>query len=252
MPSDAPTAPPPPELTVRAVLTGMVIGAILTPCNVYSGLKIGWSFNMSVAAGLIAYALWNVLGRGRPLDLLENNINQTSASSAASIVSSGLAAPIPALTLLTGQTLAWHALAIWLLVVSLLGVVVAAGLRNQMLVREHLTFPSGVVTAEAMQEIHAGGREAAARLRALAYAGAVAAGLKAVNDFIAAIPKLAPPLNVPFVRVAEGARSGEGVSFLNLGIALDPSLLMVGFGAIAGLRIGISALIGAVIAWGML
>jgi len=43
---------PRPELTVRAVATGMPIGARLTPCNVYSGLKIGWSFNMSIAAGL--------------------------------------------------------------------------------------------------------------------------------------------------------------------------------------------------------
>jgi len=244
-----------PELTIRAVLTGMAIGAVLTPCNVYSGLKIGWSFNMSVAAGLIAYALWNTLARtgsARALDLKENNINQTAASSAASIVSSGLAAPIPALTLLTGQELAWDALAIWLFVVSLLGVVVAAGLRNQMLMRENLSFPAGVVTAEAMQEIHAGGREAAARLRALAGAGVAAAGLKAVNDFAVAIPKLAPPLNMPFARVAEGQRAGESVSFSNLGLALDPSLLMVGFGAIAGLRVGLSALLGAVIAWGLL
>ena len=254
MPTDTHSAPAP-ELTIRAVLTGMAIGAILTPCNVYSGLKIGWAFNMSVAAGLIAYALWNTLARigtARPLDLKENNINQTAASSAASIVSSGLAAPIPALTLLTGQELAWDALAIWLFVVSLLGVVVAAGLRNQMLMRENLSFPSGVVTAEAMQEIHAGGREAASRLRALAGAGVVAAGLKAVNDFAVAIPKLAPPLNVPFTRVAEEPRAGESVSFSNLGLALDPSLLMVGFGALAGLRVGLSALLGAVIAWGLL
>src|SRR3546814_9837073 len=31
---------PAPELTVRAILTGMLLGALLTPCNVYSGLKI--------------------------------------------------------------------------------------------------------------------------------------------------------------------------------------------------------------------
>lgn len=246
---------PQPELTARAILTGMAIGAVLTPCNVYSGLKIGWAFNMSVAAGLIAYALWNVAGRaagGRSLGLLENNINQTSASSAASIVSSGLAAPIPALTLLTGQELAWQALAIWLFVVSLLGVVVAAGLRGQMLMHENLSFPSGVVTAEAMQEIHAGGREAMQRLRVMIYAGAVAAGLKFINDFVAAIPKLAPPINIPFARVADGVRQGDSVSFSNLGLAIDPSLLMVGFGAIAGLRVGLSVLLGAGLAWAIL
>jgi len=38
-----------PELTLRAVGTGILLGALLTPCNVYSGLKIGWSFNMSIA-----------------------------------------------------------------------------------------------------------------------------------------------------------------------------------------------------------
>jgi len=30
-----------PELTLWTVVTGMEVGALLTPCNVYSGLKIG-------------------------------------------------------------------------------------------------------------------------------------------------------------------------------------------------------------------
>src|SRR3546814_14597983 len=86
-------APPAPELTIRAILTGMLIGAALTPCNVYSGLKIGWSFNMSIAAGLLSYGLWQLGGSrfgARPWGILENNINQTAASSAASIISGGL------------------------------------------------------------------------------------------------------------------------------------------------------------------
>jgi len=45
------------ELTARAVATGLAIGAVLTPCNVYSGLKIGWSFNMSIAADLLAFGV---------------------------------------------------------------------------------------------------------------------------------------------------------------------------------------------------
>ena len=85
----------------------MVLGAILTPCNVYSGLKIGWSFNMSIVAALLSYGFWNLAAAplgARHWGLLENNINQTTASSAASIISGGLVAPIPALALLTGQT----------------------------------------------------------------------------------------------------------------------------------------------------
>ena len=51
------------ELTLRALATGIAIGAALTPCNVYSGLKIGWSFNMSIVALLLAYGFWVPLVR---------------------------------------------------------------------------------------------------------------------------------------------------------------------------------------------
>lgn len=237
-------APPGPELTLRAVLTGMALGALLAPCNVYSGLKIGWAFNMSVAAGLLGFALWRAgehLGGARRWGLRENNINQTAASSAAAITSSGLAAPVPALALLTGQTLPWTLLAVWLFAVSTLGVVVAAGLRNQMLERQNLVFPAGVATAEAMRQIHAGAREAGEKLRVLFSAIAVSGALKLVNALVYTLPRAAPPVTLP-----------GGASLSNLGFALDPSLLMVGFGAIAGLRTGLSVLFGAVIAWGVL
>lgn len=39
-----------PHLSGRALLSGILIGALLTPCNVYSGLKIGWTFNISIIA----------------------------------------------------------------------------------------------------------------------------------------------------------------------------------------------------------
>lgn len=230
-----------PELTLRAILTGIVLGALLTPCNIYSGLKIGWSFNMSIAAGLLGAGFWGLTRagvRGRPWGMLENNINQTTASSAASIISGGLVAPIPALTMLTGQVLPWHFLALWVFAVSILGVIVAAGLRQQMLERENLRFPAGVATAETMKRIHEHGREAAAKLRLLLSAGGLAAALKVFNDLVMTIPRLAPPLTLP-----------KGISASNLGLSLDPSLLMVGFGAIIGLRAGVSLLLGALIAW---
>jgi uncharacterized oligopeptide transporter (OPT) family protein len=235
------------ELTPRAVGTGMVLGALLTPCNVYSGLKIGWSFNMSIAAGLLAAGIWGAAGRlggARPWGLLENNINQTAASSSASIVSAGLVAPIPALTLLTGATFSWPVLAVWVFVISLLGVVVAAGIRHHMIVTEGLRFPAGVATAETITQIHARGTEAAQRLRLLISAAVVSGGVKAVVELAAAVPRLALPGAV--------AVTGAGrVGFANLGFAFDPSLLMLGFGAIIGWRAGLSLLIGAVLAWGI-
>ncbi|MDF3810955.1 OPT family oligopeptide transporter [Rhodopseudomonas sp. BAL398] len=236
---------------MRAIGTGMITGALLAPCNVYSGLKIGWTFNMSVAAGLLGFAFWSSASHlfgTRHWALHENNINQTAASASASIISAGLAAPIPALALLTGQTLAFEVLAVWLLVISLLGVVVAAGLRHQLLEREKLPFPSGVVTAETMTEIHSSGAESSARLRLLGLAAAASAALKALVTAFGLGP-MAPPL-----RWTLGLAGNKtlAVSSLNLGFALDPSLLMVGFGAIAGLRIGLSMLIGALAGWAVL
>ncbi|MQA64630.1 MAG: OPT family oligopeptide transporter [Alphaproteobacteria bacterium] len=236
------------ELTPRAVGTGMMLGALLTPCNVYSGLKIGWSFNMSIAAGLLAAGIWGAAGRfgaARPWGLYENNINQTAASSSASIVSAGLVAPIPALTLLTGATFSWPVLAVWVFVISLLGVVVAAGIRHHMIVTEGLRFPAGVATAETITQIHARGTEAARRLRLLLSAAVVSGGVKAAVELAAAVPRLALPGAVTV--------TGAGrVGLANLGFAFDPSLLMLGFGAIIGWRAGLSLLIGAILAWGII
>jgi len=231
----------PAEFTRRAIVTGMILGAALTPCNVYSGLKIGWSFNMSIAAGLLAAGFWRLTAR--PITLRENNINQTAASSAASIISGGLVAPIPALTLLTGRELAWPMLAFWVFAVSILGVVVAAALRRQMIVTDGLTFPAGVATAETMRQIHAKGMESARRLWALAAAALASGGAKLAAELSATAARISLPGALP------GSAGAGGITFKNLGVAFDPSLLMIGFGALIGLRAGLSLLLGAAAAW---
>lgn len=117
------------ELSLRAVLTGVLLGVTLTPSNVYAGLKIGWSFNMSIIALLLGVGFWQGLAaratRGKPWSLHESNINQTVASAAASIISGGLVAPIPAYTLLTGDALAAAPMMAWVFSVSFLGIWIA-------------------------------------------------------------------------------------------------------------------------------
>lgn len=244
------------QLTVRAILTGCVIGALLTPCNVYSGLKIGWSFNMSIAAALLSFAFWKVAGvlfKTPDWGLLENNINQTTASAAASIISAGIVAPIPALTILTGKTLAWPILAVWCFIVSFTGVVVAVGLRKQMLLEEKLPFPAGMATAETVKEIYAKGQEAMQRVKVLLGAGVLSGGLKLFSDFVHTLSKL--PLFGSAGFGASAALKAQGLSKItlaNLGFVLDPSLLMIGFGGIIGIRAGISLLLGAIFSWGIL
>jgi putative OPT family oligopeptide transporter len=234
------------QLTVRAVATGVVLGAALSLCNIYSGLKIGWSSNMSITATLLAFAFWRAVSAATgapPFTILENNVNQAAGSAGAAIASAGLVAPIPALTMLEGTVLSWPVLALWTFSVCCVGIVVAVGLRRQMVVVDRLPFPAGIATAEMLTEMHASGREALGKVRALAAAAVVSAGVK-VAEHLGALGRLALPL---------GASTPAGpVSARNLTFALEPNLLMLGVGSLIGLRAGVSLLLGAVLAYGVL
>lgn len=231
------------QLTVRAVATGMVLGGLLSLCNLYSGLKIGWSNNMSVTAALLGFAFWRAVSAARstaPFTMLENNLNQTAASAGAAISSAGLVAPIPALTLLEGTSLSWPLLALWTFSVCCVGIVVALGLRRQMLIVDQLPFPSGIASAETLKEMYASGKEAVARVWMLVGAGALAAAVK-VAEHLKVVAKVALP--------GRYAGAAGSVSAGNLTLAVEPNLLMVGIGGLIGLRAGLSLLLGAIVAY---
>jgi len=241
-----------PQLTFRAVSTGMLFGGLLSLCNIYLGLKIGWGMNMSITAALLGFGFWQVSTRAlnmRPFGLLENNINQTAASAGASISSAGLVAPIPALTMLTGRTLSWPQLSMWVLSVALVGVVVAIGLRKQMLVVDNLPFPGGVATGQTLKEIYAKGAEAMARVKML-LAGMVAGAVGKLAGVLGWVSKVGFPGGLKTAAGGTLATQGHtAMSLKNLGFALDPSIMMIAVGAIIGMRAAASMMLGAVIAW---
>ncbi|MFK0269117.1 OPT family oligopeptide transporter [Pseudomonas asiatica] len=225
------------ELSLRAVLTGVVLGILLTPSNVYTGLRIGWSFNMSIIALLAGFTLWQGLAgrsKGQPAwTLHESNINQTVASAAASIVSGGLVAPIPAYTLLTGHQLDPLPMMAWVFSVSFLGIWIAWYLRPALLDDHGLKFPEGMTTLETLQQIYRHGHEAMMRIKVLCSAALLSGLVKWIDGFVWAIPRWAPS---PVL---------ERLTF-----TLDPSLMLVGFGGIIGIRVGLTLLFGAALAWG--
>ena len=232
------------ELTLRAILTGACLGGALSLCNVYMGLKIGWSLNMSVTAALLSYGGYRLLElrrlkRGqvsRPWGLLENNINQTAASAAASISSAGLVAPIPAWSLITNEQLSLPQLMLWTGSVALLGVMIAVALRRQLIERDQLAFPNGIATGETIQKIYAQGSEAMARVRMLLIGMGFGIFAK---------------LTIHLLKIKQVIIPG-GLSLAtwrNLTLSLSPSPLFVAVGILIGLRSGLSMLFGAIIAW---
>jgi len=240
------------HLTVRALASGVLLGALLTPCNIYSGLKIGWSFNISIIALLLSAGFWALLARLRASPALavgEANIAQTAASSSANIISGGLVAPIPALAMLTGDNLPAGQLIPWVFAVSFLGIWVAWYLRATLILRSDLPFPTGRATAETLLEIFDHGRASVLKLRVLLGATLIAGTLKWFDTGWLSLPR--PSLG--FVLPATGKLSGfEAISAKNLTFTFDPSLMLAGFGAIIGFRNGLSLLLGSIIAWGVL
>lgn len=229
------------DWSLRAVFTGALIGAVLSLCNVYTGLKIGWSSNMSITGSLIAFAVWQIgwLKRGPrgPFTILETNLSQAACSAAAAVSSAGLVAGVPALTMLTGIALPWPQLAAWIFSVCLVGIVIAVPIRRQMIEIDPLPFPMGIAAAETLKQMYARGAEAMARVQAMGVAGLVAGALKPLEHF-----KIIPSLPFP------GAIGGY--SLKNLTFALDPSLLLVAAGGLMGTRACASIGGGALLAYG--
>lgn len=249
------SAVPPVQFTWRSVITGMAFGSVLSLCNLYVGLKIGWGIGMSLIAALLAYGLWQILaqtGRIRGLNIYETNISQTAASAAASITGAGLVAPIPALTIMTGQTMGWGTLVIWTFTVCMVGVVVSIGLRRQLIDVENLPFPSGFATGKTLQELYSHGRDAVRSLQVLGGTALLAAGIKFAEEF-----KLISKGIVPgwFAAKPGGGLEKAGLTGFapaNLGFSIEPTLMMYGVGAIVGPRVGLSVLLGVVVSWGIL
>jgi uncharacterized oligopeptide transporter (OPT) family protein len=78
------------QLSPRAVVTGMVIGGVMSISNLYVGLKTGWGLGVTITACIIAFAVFRFLEavipayHDRPFTTLENYTMSSAASAAAS------------------------------------------------------------------------------------------------------------------------------------------------------------------------
>lgn len=167
-----------PQLTVRAVAMGTVLGFFLAFTNVYIGLKTGWFLGVNLTACILTYAVWTTLQRtgavtGR-LSILESTCAVSTASSAGYATGFLTITALPAMLLLTvtketpgGTNIHWPAVALWIFFLAGLGVVLAIPMKRTMINREKLRFPSGTAAAVTLQGLYSHGEEAMRRARAL-------------------------------------------------------------------------------------
>ncbi|MCA1827514.1 MAG: OPT/YSL family transporter [Myxococcales bacterium] len=217
-----------PELTVRALASGLAVGGLLCVANLYMGLKTGIWDSGHVTASILAFAL----ASGR-LTRSENNVAQAAATAAGGVpAAAGLLGAIPALELI-GRAVPGWGIALWGLTMAVIGILFGATLRKRLLEQEKLPFPTGVATAEVIEALQKGTSD---RTRPLMWGGVVGA---VVGWFRDGKPAVIPAvLSVP------------GLSTYGIGVSLSP--LLWGVGMVVGLRIALSVLLGSVLGWAVL
>jgi OPT family oligopeptide transporter len=266
------------QLTVRAVLTGAVLGFLLAASNVYVGLKAGWGLGVALTACIVSFSVWSTLVKAgiakTPMTILENNCMQSTASAAGFATTPLLVSAIPAMLLLSvtepnprGTQLRWTLVGAWVLSVAALGVLMAIPMKRTLINRERLKFPSGTASAVLLQSLHSQGAEALVKARALlaaAICGMLVPLLKDLNllrtvddaghpartTLLPGASKIfdwLPHLPAEHLDPATHRLSRESYPLSAWNVMLDHSLVLVAAGAIIGLRVTLSMAFGGLV-----
>jgi uncharacterized oligopeptide transporter (OPT) family protein len=239
------------QLTVRAVIAGMLIGGVMSLSNLYISLKSGWSFGVTITAGIIAFGIFAALGKLRVtkehFGVLENNAMQSVASAAGYMTGGGTVAAIPALMMITGEAMDGVQMFVWISAIAFLGVVMAIPMKQQMINVEQLRFPSGIAAAETLKALHGEGAAGAAQARMLGWTGIFGA----LVSFLVEAKAKWIPFNLP-AKITLGDWTLRGRPLTDFTLYFETSPLMVAAGAIMGFRAAWSMLAGALVCFAML
>lgn len=146
-----------PELTLRGVVLGAVLGVVFAASSVYLALKVGLTVSASIPIAVLSITIFRFFGRP---SILENNIVQTAGSAGESLAA-GAAFTLPAL-LIMGYDLEASRVLVVSLLGGLLGVLMMIPLRHGLIVEQHgkLTYPEGTACADVLIVGETGGTNA--------------------------------------------------------------------------------------------
>jgi len=242
------------ELTMRALLLGLVMTVVLGAANAYLGLRAGITVAATYPAAVISMAAM----RAWKGSLLEENISRTSGSIGEG-VASGAIFTIPAFLISRAWPSFSFADAYWkstvlILVGSVLGVLFISLVRRVMVEDPELPFPESIAAAE----IHKAGQRGAEAARYLFWN----IGVGGVVFLLGRLGLFAPDAEFPF------AIGRLGFTKLRLGTTASSNLLQtggistfaapsvspayLGVGYVIGLRLAALQFSGGVLAWGLM
>lgn len=252
-----------PQLTLRASLTGFILGGILSATNLYIGAKTGWSLGVGITSVILAFAFFKVLQQlgVSEFTILENNAMQSIATSAG-YMTAPLISSLTAYMIVNQTLLPWWQIISWNVVISILGVLFAFPMKRRFINDEQHPFPEGQAAGVVMDTLHSSDASIGLfKAKVLGIAAGSAAFIKFLQSeslqqwlqtkvFGVAKEKVwhfaedlfdlfhVTEKNVPRLR-------GIDVRQLTISPALD--IAMMGAGGLMGIRAGFSLLFGAVL-----
>ena len=255
-----------PQLTLRAALTGFLLGGILSATNLYVGAKTGWTLGVGLTSVILAFAIYRVgaqLG-ARDMTILENNAVQSIATAAGYMtmpLTSGLAAYMWA----TNALLPWWQIFCFNVVLSTLGVLVAFPMKRRFINDEQHPFPEGRACGVVLDTLYESAAAGAGmfKAKALALAAAIAGGVSFIagENYMRLVQErwlgFKSSWHLPtsldawyYALVDRGLAPLPKLADVDIRqLALSPTLdfAMIGAGGLMGIRTGLSLLVGALL-----
>lgn len=220
------------ELTITAIILGILISVIFGAANAYLGLRVGLTVSASIPAAVISMGVLRLILRRD--SILENNMVQTIGSAGESLVA-GAIFTMPALYLWAEEGLCAPPGFIQLTVIALcggmLGVLLMVPVRKPLIVDydDSLPYPE----ARACAAVLRAGEKGAGQARDVFTGLGVAVIIKLMTDFFKWIP-MAKSYAFKIIR-------GE--------IGLELSSALVGVGYIVGTKVSFLVFIGSFLGW---
>lgn len=253
-----------PQMTVRVVVCGFLLGGLLSITNLYVGAKAGWSLGVAITAVILAYVMFRALSRiglGANYHVLENNILQSIAC-AAGYMNGPLIASMAAYMVVTNTVIPWWQMIMWLIGLAVMGVLFAFPLKRRFINEEQLSFPEGRACGVVMDTLHSGegGAKSVLPAKLLVIFSIIGGVLKLgqSHSTMEWLEKYAlPSFRVPelidewYYKLAE--RLNWWIPHImdtplkDLTIRAELDVAMIGAGGLMGIRTGVSLLVGAVV-----
>ncbi len=221
------------ELTLRAIVLGLLLSVVMGAANVYVGLKAGMTVSASIPAAVMAMLLFRLLFRRS--SILEANQVQTCASAGESLAA-GIIFTMPAMIMI-GY---WESFDFWTvsmvaLTGGLLGILFMIPMRRVFVANnDELPFPEGVACAAVLEAgEHTGHDDLAAK--SLIIGGMVGGIFKVAAGFLAIVQDTLQTARV----------MGDRIYYV--GGDLSPMLVAVGF--IVRLNVAALIFLGGAMGW---